>query len=244
MKMTTETNPIIAKIQKLMALANHASTNVNEAATAAARAQALLFEHKISMIDLEASTGTAPERVGQLNVDGKGKGLVAWQSQLMNAIAYGFYCRLVTTKVVVDGKLVSRMCVIGKPSDTQTVAYMFSYLKNEIDRLCDIDGKNMGGLFRNSFRFGAVAELQRRMKEQRMKQEAGTVTGTALAIIKSGDADLAAYVKSQWSRVTSSKANVKVTRRDAYQAGATAARDIHLGTGPALGAGAKQLRRA
>ena len=47
-----KTNPIIEKIQKLLALAN--SSNEHEAALAAAHAQRLLSEHNLAMADVEA----------------------------------------------------------------------------------------------------------------------------------------------------------------------------------------------
>jgi hypothetical protein len=164
----------------------------------------------------------------------------------MNAVAYGFYCKLVTTKADSGTKLVRRMCVIGKPSDAQTVVYMFSYLKNEVDRLQRRRQEQgwpvpqqlpVRGHGRSPEPDGGAASQAGSRRECRHcpcgHQER----------LKNGDADIAAYVKSEWETVKKSKPGVKVTRREAYNAGAAAARNIRLSAGPALGAGAKQLGR-
>jgi hypothetical protein len=241
--MENQSNVVIERIKKLMALATHPSTNVNEAAQAAARAQELLFRHKLSMADVEIETGVR-EGVGILNVDEETELQLKWKMSLMNAVAHGGYCKLVISRPFGDnGKRFARFSIIGKPSDAQTVSYMYSFLLNEINRLCDELAAGKGFAFRNSFRVGATTAIYQRLADQRAAQErpAMNVTETALVIVKRGDAEIATFMAKKYGGKLKDSRGPRSSVASGFEAGRAAGRAMSLGGGKGLGASSKKL---
>lgn len=218
---------IIEKVQKLLTLAER-NTNVNEAAAATAKAQELLFQHKLSMADIELKTGDA-EGVGQLNIDEEVANQLKWKHSLIAGLAYGCYCKSITGRLRDEsGKRFSRMIVIGKPADAQTVAYLYEYARNEIDRLAGIMCAGRGFAYANSFRLGAAAAIGTTMWLKRQQQMRPT-TETAL-VIRRGDDEIDAYIAGAFSKVKDGT-KPKLSRPDAFSSGVAAGRSINLGGG-------------
>jgi hypothetical protein len=231
-------NPVIDKIKKLFALAAHPSTNVNEAAAAAGRAQALLFANKLSMAEIEVNGGKPAEAVGQLNLDARGKAHIKWKASLMSAVGRGCYCKVIQSVGLRNdkGETICRLMIIGKPSDAQTVQYLYTYLVSEIERLCASLCWGMGATYENSFRLGAVAAIYQRFTEQRTEQErANAPVGSALAVIKNSDNEIKAFVAEKFGRL-GKVARARVSNGDGYGAGVRAGRDVNLGGNKRLGA--------
>lgn len=235
-------NRVLEKVRKLLALAN-SNANVNEAAAAAARAQELLFQHKLSMADIEISGGEV-EAVGKLNVDEETALQLKWKQQLMGALALGCYCKVITAQARgANGQKIARMILVGKPADTQTVAYLYEYARKEIDRLCAIQTAGLGFAFANSFRLGACSAIWDAMKAKRAEQEkpAANTSETALVLIKRGDAEIEKFIAKSFSNLRKGPA-VRASRVDAFGAGVEAGRSIDLNGGhKALGAESKRL---
>lgn len=161
---------IVDKIRKLLNLSR--SSNVNEAANAAARAQELMLAHKIEVADLEVGTGSrAPvEAVNDEILEQGSKRAQRWRLMLASKLATAFGCRMYYS----SGGLIN---VVGTVSAIQTVKYMQGYLALEITRLCDEScGKSLGYAmspitWRNSFKDGAVHAIGERLQAQRKEQE-------------------------------------------------------------------------
>lgn len=218
---------IIEKVQKLLTLAER-NTNVNEAAAATAKAQELLFQHKLSMADIELKTGDA-EAVCRLDIDEESGRRLKWKESLIAGLAHGCYCKAITAMSFNDtGKRTSRMIIIGKPSDTQTVAYLYCYATGEIDRLAAILCRGRGLAYANSFRLGAAAAISATMLMKR-RQQSRTTTEGAL-VIRRGDEEIDAFVAEAFGKVGNGT-RPTLSNPDGFTSGVEAGRSINLGGG-------------
>jgi len=176
-----DTNPIIEKIKKLLALAN--SSNEHEAALAASHAQRLLSEHNLAMADIEAAH--RPEKADKVEAT-VSKTLPKWLRHLSAGVSTAFDCQ------AIHHPALGRLTFIGVGADVQIAAYTFTFLDKTVRRLCSNYMKHHvktgipnrhRELMRQSYYLGAVATINQRLKEQ--KQQTPVTTG-ALVPVKAG----------------------------------------------------------
>ncbi len=218
--METTTEKIVDRIRKLLALAQHPATNVEEAALAMGRAQELLFQHKLDMAQIEIDTGEH-EEISTMNFDGEGKNVQGWKAQVLNSLAYGCYCRCIHMQSArnIHGEKIARHAVIGKPSDMQTVAYLYQYVCAEIDRLTEEHAPDSGKAYRNSFRLGASTAIWVRMQQKRREQDkANPSNETALVVLRNDMEKVNAYVKEKIGKTTTGGGS-RISDGGAYAAG-------------------------
>ena len=174
-----ETNPIIEKIRKLLALAN--STNEHEAALAASHAQRLLSEHNLAMADIEPDN--KPDSADRVETT-VGKTLPKWIRQLSAGICTAFDCQAIHNPVI--GKLT----FIGVGADVQIAVYTFAFLDRTVRRLCanyvrqhisDRLATRQRELMRQSYYLGAVSSVTDKLRIQKQQTP---VTPGALVPIK------------------------------------------------------------
>jgi uncharacterized protein DUF2786 len=175
-------NPVLTKIRKLLNLSK--SSNVHEAANAAARAQEMMLEHKIEMADLSlGGEEVKAEPIVEENLaENMGRRRVErWRIQLAGVVSRAFNARIYFCS---NGQI----AMIGRPSDLATVRYLYGYLALEIHRLTEDEWKGLLKLYaageygsmspphavrwKNSFRDGAVHAIREKLAEQRKAQEA------------------------------------------------------------------------
>lgn len=176
-----QNNPIIAKIQKLLALAN--SSNEHEAALAAAHAQRLLSEHNLAMADIESEQ--KPQSADKVEAT-VSKTLPKWVRHLSVGVCTAFDCQ------AIHHPATGKMTFIGVGADVQIAAYTFSYLDKTVRRLCsrymavhvsrDLPNRHRE-LKRQSYYLGAVSTINNRLREQ--KAVTPTTPG-ALVPVKEG----------------------------------------------------------
>lgn len=176
-----ETNPVIEKIRKLLALSN--SSNEHEAALAASHAQRLLAEHNLAMADL--NTTQKPEKAEKIET-AAAKKLPKWLRHLTAGVSNAFDCQAIHHPA--NGKLT----FIGVGADAQIAAYTFSYLDRSIRKLCSVYMKQHAAstvigshreLMRQSYYLGAVSTINRMLETQK---NITPVTAGALVPIKEG----------------------------------------------------------
>ncbi len=178
-----ETNPIIEKIQKLLALAN--SSNEHEAALAAAHAQRLLSEHNLAMADVEAKQ-QRPQSADKVETT-VAKTLPKWVRNLSAGVCSAFDCQAIHHPA--QGK----MTFIGVGADVQVASYTFSYLDRTIRKLCSsymkyhVNDSNQSNrnreLMRQSYYLGAVLTINSQLVQQKVQTP---ITPGALVPIKEG----------------------------------------------------------
>ncbi len=258
----------LRKISKLLRLSQ--SSNANEAASAAAMAQDLMQRHGISQAaaQLDGTEARAPEEPimdfsqrdgGSLAVMAGSK-LETWRGFLAQVITSKYACRVVQHRRSGPDGEYKTLEIIGRPSDVETVRYLYTWLANETDRLTDVHGTGMGYTWRNNFRLGVVDAIRMKLDEQEdrtrsaIRTEAETNGGqTALVRI---DQAIACYEKrasdvDEW--VKSNRKDLrKGTRSPArYDGGARAAGrsegaklNVGGGSNARIGGGPKALGSA
>ena len=176
-----ETNPIIEKIKKLLALAN--SSNEHEAALAASHAQRLLSEHNLAMADIEAAH--KPDKADKVEAS-VSKTLPKWLRILSAGVSTAFDCQ------AVHYPSTGKMVFIGVGADVQIAAYTFAYLDRTARKLCTNYMKHQVSgtlpnrhreLMRQSYYLGAVTTISQRLREQKQQTP---ITPGALVPVKAG----------------------------------------------------------
>lgn len=170
---------VIDKVRKLLRLAE--SPNANEAAAAAAKAQSLIDEHNLStaLLALDGAENTQPDEEIE-DFGAKGAPLDAqpvlhrWRATLAGTIARANSCRIYNNH--------GSLALVGRPSDAETVRYLFAYLAREVERLCEKDGRGCGRTWRNNYRLGVVDTIMRKLHAERVrfKEEQRKLAGASM----------------------------------------------------------------
>jgi hypothetical protein len=252
-------NKIIDRIRKLLELSK--SANEHEAASAGARAAALMEEHQISEAVLRVTDEREAEPVVEGSVAaGRQSGRrVAWKCTIVRGAAKAMGC---SNTFTTGGK----MSTFGHTSAVQTWSYLCQYLFREVDRLADEAWETQRLRFashdaagprawKNAFRLGAAHVICERLKKQAKRQDdhrAAAVAAVApveatmaLAIIAKDRALVdAEYARRAESFVKGTPIG-QISSGDGYRAGRKAGETVALsGGGPGLPAPAKALRRS
>lgn len=165
--MTTgrETNAIVDKIRKLLALAQ--SPNANEAALAAAKAAALLAEHNLSMSAIEEQTESDVITLGVHTPAGD------WRSFIADAVANAHFCTYYQS-LHTDETMTHQF--IGRTANAVTARLIFVYLLETARRL--LDGVGGNAPYRTSFLTGYARMLRERLNELALKMRRGEATAS------------------------------------------------------------------
>jgi hypothetical protein len=248
-----EKDKIIERVRKLLELADtKRNTNINEAASAAAHAQALMSRHAIDTAML--STADAPEEVIETDIlfasDKKHKS--SWRGVLAVSL-----CEVNMCKAFWDR---SNLNIIGRASDASTTRYLFAYIVREVERLCRDAAAERGSPGRtwcNNFKLAAVNEVGRRLHEvhaatrSNMKREADASdtmgTGVALVLVNNALAKMDEHVSAvqlfsekNFSLRPGGTFHYKVNS-DGRDAGRRAGASIELNTGKGLVSGTRHV---
>jgi hypothetical protein len=197
---------ILDRVKKLLALST--SSNVNEAATAAAAAQKLMLEHRLTEADV---SDTQDGQMFELSMGAAGFAS-RWKFVLVTAVARSFFCEAI-------GLLVGRrrkVRIVGRREDTEIAARVFRYLLAEINRLAksEIEGIDWGvrdvlfvGLgwgveqdperYLESFRRGAVAAVVSKFRSG--EEDFVASDSRALVIARRDHEKVRAYVGAKFT---------------------------------------------
>jgi hypothetical protein len=149
-----------------------------------------MSKHAIS----EAMLDVSPDRDEAIGLDtlhAVDGNLPTWKGQLGVIL-----CEVNQCKCFRSGKTLS---LIGRPSDADTVRYLFSYIAREIDRLAIQEARIRGSVdktWMNNFRLGATTEVSRRLQEahaaakaaMRREADASDTMGTGVALMRVNNA--------------------------------------------------------
>lgn len=236
----------IAKATKLLKLSE--SSNANEAALAAQRAQEILARYNIDAAALagDESGPVIDEPIADQGerLEAGGGRLAAWKPMLAQKVARVNSCRVYTCG--------SDIGIIGRASDVSKVRYLYSTLAHEVDKLTKAHAKGLGRSYAASFRIGVVSAIGEKLEAAQAKvaaeMRAEQTTGAglvridkALARISDRQREVDAWVRNNM-RLGTRRSNTRVNG-GAREAGYAAGQSINIGGArAALGAGQGRLR--
>jgi hypothetical protein len=153
---------ILNRIHKLLALAT--SSNVNEAAVAAAQAQKLIARHRIDQAQLDNyfhdfDEHDNPFRLHDDALDA-GSRVAPWHLELAMVVAEANGCRVVVLK---EGRY-STFKLVGHEDDVASVRALYAWLSAEIERISR-SSKQLGKDSLDTFRLGAISTIEYRLDE-------------------------------------------------------------------------------
>lgn len=231
-----EDDKILDKVRKLLKLSE--SSNANESAAAAAKAQQLIDEHNLSAALLAVETGEPEDSepiedsLRQGSPLDKQTRLSTWRYVLAESIAKCNSCQIYNYHGAIS--------LVGRRSDADKVRYLYGYLTHETERLCNRDGCGCGITWRNNYRMGVVDTIYMKLRDQHSKFKAQAreqvalnslalvKVDKALARIEAKDASVADWARRNLrlvhSSVTSARGN-----QSARQAGRIAGQSISIG---------------
>lgn len=222
---------VISKINKLLNLSK--SSNVNEAAAAAAAADRLMQNYRISTLELSLSNKEEEAIVlieEYLHTSGR---LVLWKNVLASILCdhYGCAYFIQTVPNNKDGtrSTTKALRVFGCQSDFDIVKYMYGYLTTEIERLTKLEASGKGAVFSQSYSLGAVQGIKDQLKKSidKMRQEN---TSSAMVLLSSRAEKSTAMMNSKLNlkKAPTSKQHYN---SDGYNTGRERGQNIQLRTG-------------
>jgi len=235
--MSKDIESVIAKISKLLAMAEHENSNPNEAARAASMAAKMMTEYQVEREDviraeLESGGGVTDSPIS----DKEYKAWPSWLQTLAVKTAQLFECEVQFERGSTGKKFIK---IMGYEADVMMVKWMYEYLYEDLSRQAtramneSISGAH-GSTVKKSFLAGAVNTLATRFEEiiaERLKDYASS--GTGLMVIKN-DA-----IKDKYGLVKYKKTKTRTKADyDAYASGQKAGENVNINR--PLGQGEKQ----
>ena len=231
---------VIAKVQKLLALAN--SSNINEAAAAAAAANKLIDQYRLSEADFattESELDPLIEDDGFIYETGR---ITPWKSSLVVLLAKHYGCAVFNSAHYPNGRQVSRYKLVGRTSDIHIAKYMFNWLVLECQRLSENEARGKGRVFASSYCQGFVAGIRQQLNKSR---EEAKQNASENSIIKINSREQEATDMMHKLHALRSKASKSSSQIDynAYSAGKDRGNSIHLGQSMTSGSGVRLLSK-
>lgn len=238
-----EKNKIVSRIKKLLHLADTSkNSNVEEAAAAAAKAQALIEKHRIEQALLE--NDVSPEGIAWKLLVDKGKP-ENWKVFLTGILAKVNGCYTVKSPTyTMDGQL----WIVGEPLDIDSCQELYSYIVIELNRFCIAELLNHKVLnktypekaFVDSYYVGAITIV-----EDRLKKATETARAEAVSTYSQSEAQLVKlkttldkldkkaevakdFIKNKFSSVNFTSVSLETKNVDGFKAGQEAAKKLNL----------------
>ncbi len=241
---------ILQKIKKLLALAT--SSNIHESCAAGAMAQEIIEKYRLSsdlIRGLQETEETPEEIVNFADYDvylfEVERPLYAWEGFLSVVLSEANNCKVwAETATQPGGKNITRIGLVGTLSDAKLTTHMFHLLLVEITRLSEISIEEIKKankpipsveMWHNGFRYGAVKEIETRLKalkgkvEEEFKEEFGHAlihVSNAIAKQEKRKKDVETFFTSKFAIVPASNHYWYDTR--AHAAGVVAANQLDL----------------
>jgi hypothetical protein len=210
-------NSIIEKIQKLLALAT--SSNENEAALAAAKAQELLVKYNLNMNEVDAHDADYTREAGEVLKR------VSKKDRFINMILTEFFfVDIVMSSRVGRG---TSFITLGKRHNVEIASYVRGFLMRAFEESFTIYRKNTGAAVgaRDSFYYGMFKGIKAQLSETKAKVE------QQVGLVVVADPGLLAFTKNHFSSLKTAKMSVSTRSTEAHSAGMQTGRTLRIGRG-------------
>jgi hypothetical protein len=223
-----DSEKILDRVRKLLALAT--SSNVHEAANAAARAQELITRHKLQALLDARSEDEATLSDGRDAPLEKCRKVRKWKAALASGLARANGCEAYTVSA---GRKEEHLCVAGRPDDQAAVAALWAWLVKRLEWLSATHSGDGSRDWHESFRIGAADTIVERLVavEQVERVALTTASSDAAALVRLDAAlemrakAVATYAQAKLGLKSGRGITVRV---DALEAGRAAGRKIPL----------------
>lgn len=216
---------VIDKVRKLLQLSQ--SDNANEAATAAAMANKLLDQYRLSMADIDSID--AEKVIDDPQYIYSSKRMIGWKVALAKCLAIHYGCYVWDEYFIsMTGRKQSNLRLAGRQSDIDIVKYMYAWLVSECERLSKKEAYGNGRVYVNSYYRGFVAGIADQLQKSRA-EIAQQTTSTAIVKIDSRAQEAESWLKSR-RKLEKAKGSSYYIQHDpsAYNAGQQRGKNIHL----------------
>lgn len=232
---------IIDKVKKLQSLSK--SNNLNEAAAAAAAANKLIDQYRLSMIDLEFEDSSISEPIEEdvEPVYETGR-LTQWKINLVSVLASHYGCYVYNNCTYSSGRKHSRLCLVGRRSDIAIHKYMFNWLQLECTRLSAKETKGLGKVFADSYCKGFVSGIQTQLKASRIEVVKDT-NDASLVKINQRSAEAEQYLLSNKKLSQDKYKSHSKVNKFAFALGLDKGNSVHLGQSLSNNVGGKLLSK-
>ncbi len=234
----SDISPIIAKVQKLLALSKN-NTSAEESANAARAANKLIDEYRLSEIDLEVQSEVVEpieEDDGYIYESGK---ITGWKDLLISALVSHYGLSHWNDASWQTGRKVSRYRLVGRKSDISIAKYMFSWISSECSRLAGLYAKGQGRVYVSSYCSGFIVGVRDQLQASR-KEVQKNASSAAIVKMDSRANEAKEFMYNLHSNLRpykkSSSAQIDYS---AYSNGRERGKLLHLGNH--LGAGGVKL---
>jgi len=176
---------VIARVIHLRKLAS-GNTNIHEANAAAAAADKLIQEHRLSQAELEASGNAPVDPMSSVKLHEGGR-RTAWRETLLWALSGHYGCSWFMNhgRSFASGRE-KRTCdytIVGRESDVAVVVYMFSWLTEEIERLCRWHSGGKGTGYARAWLDGAAIGVRDTFRARAAEMKAKEATSSAMVLL-------------------------------------------------------------
>lgn len=171
----TDTNKILERVKKMVALGNDAGATEAERETALRMAYNLLAKYNLSMADLPEDDSTEARERQDVVISAD-----RWARSLAQAVAKLFFCRYFYSGTGTSGK--DKHCFVGRQSNCITARYMAEFLIKSVKREATARYKSPTTPQGRSFCVGTVDSIRKRVEEM-IKTDTESTPGTALVLV-------------------------------------------------------------
>jgi len=179
--MSTTTETLLNRIQKLLALTS--SPNEHEAQAAALKVQELLATYGLEMAEVQAHQAktdtTSPIAAPRVKEGLRSSAMYSYQQDLMRSIARNNFCYYMLTERAKEDprakggrRWVKTHTLIGSHLNVTVATLLYEYLTETMDRLLPYQGMEKRGKSALLWLAGCSDRLQERLTEQRDAQDA------------------------------------------------------------------------
>lgn len=225
--MDSNLSSVISKVQKLLALSK--SSSAEEAATAAAIANKLIDQYRLSASDFEeASEEVDPMMEDDQSIYETGR-IVSWKSNLAIMLSKHYGCAIYNSIYYPNGRKSTRYKLVGRKSDLEITRYMFNWLVLECSRLAEKEAYGRGRVFANSYCEGFVSGVNRQLNQSRQEVQANA-SQTAIIKMNSRYQESNQFLNDNYKlKKTRASSNSHIDY-NAFSAGQSRGQSIHLGS--------------
>jgi hypothetical protein len=219
---------IVEKIKKLLALSE--SSNANEAALAAQRAQELMVKYAIDEAAL-APAERVVEAIESERIQTDYNRIPSWRPLLAYVLAPSFFCRSFFTRGSKWSK--AALYFVGRTSDRASLILTYNILATQIEKMADAGWAQVnkefteihGKRWKAAFYEGVCRTVESRLTMNR-RQLAIDNANTAI-VLSNKDKEIEEYLKANHSLKSSGRS--RNVDSDGFKAGVQAGHTLNLG---------------